>query len=749
MGQNRQRKTKTPDGMERPRLELLAPAGTPEACRAAIHAGADAVYLSGNRFGARAYADNFSQDELFVALDYAHLHEKKIFLTVNTLLKQREIADELYPFLKPLYERGLDAVIVQDFGVMHLIHTQFPQLPIHISTQMSVADAHGAAFLKEQGATRVVTARELSLAEIRAIHDDVEIELECFIHGALCYCYSGQCLLSSMIGGRSGNRGRCAQPCRLPYAVLDEGRHMVSDAKEEAYPLSPKDLCAVALIPELAQAGVYSFKIEGRMKSAAYAAGVTSVYRKYIDLYLNGTDGKVLAKDRERLLETGSRSGFTEGYYNQRNGKNMMAMRHSGHRKDGVSSERAAAEYLKADKKIPVQAELFLAAGEPAMLTMREPQRGIQGFAQIGAVEPAKKQPLSEADAKAQISKTGNTPFYVETASVTIQDAVFLPKQALNQLRRDALENLTELCLAPYRRAAAPGQMPDPISEDTVRSGNAPLFTASIERAEQLAPVVSAAFVSRVYLDGMLYGRESFFAQLAEHAARLHAAGKEAYFALPAVFRRHTAAFYEANFQKLLDTGVDGFLVRTMDELGFLKEKGVAGARCVLDASLYTYSDHARAAYAAAGFSHDTVPFELNKKELRARHNAQSELVVYGRTPLMVSAQCIQKNLRACGHKSGLLFLKDRYKNEFPVKNHCTDCYNVIYNSLPLSLIQLADELEALQAEAYRMQFTVEDAARVQKITDSCRQAFLDRRIPDMAEITGGYTNGHYKRGIE
>ncbi len=260
--------------------ELLAPAGSFEVCRAVIKAGADAVYLGGSRFGARAYADNLSADELTEAIDYAHLFGRKIYLTVNTLLKQSEM-ELLYEYLLPYYERGLDAVIVQDFGVMQFIRTYFPEIPIHISTQMSIAGVCGAVHLKNLGAARIVTARELSLSEIAQIRRQADIQIECFVHGALCYCYSGQCLLSSMLGGRSGNRGRCAQPCRLPYTVLDARRQPLS--KAECYPLSLKDLCTIDQIPQLIAAGIDSFKIEGRMKSAQYAAGVTSIYRNYID----------------------------------------------------------------------------------------------------------------------------------------------------------------------------------------------------------------------------------------------------------------------------------------------------------------------------------------------------------------------------------------------------------------------------------------------------------------------------------
>ena len=268
-------------------IELLAPAGSMETFRAVINAGADAVYLGGGRFGARAYADNFTEEELLSAIDYAHIHGRKVYLTVNTLFKERELTEDLYSYLLPYYKQGLDAVIIQDMGAFQMVREAFPGLSIHTSTQMTVTNRYGAAMMKEMGADRVVTAREMSLTEIRDIRDHVDIEIESFVHGALCYCYSGQCLLSSMLGGRSGNRGRCAQPCRLSYEVFDEKKHPVKTGKKERdiYILSPKDLCTVSMIPDLIENGVDSFKIEGRMKKAEYAAGVVSVYRKYIDRY--------------------------------------------------------------------------------------------------------------------------------------------------------------------------------------------------------------------------------------------------------------------------------------------------------------------------------------------------------------------------------------------------------------------------------------------------------------------------------
>ena len=298
--------------MKKNQLELLAPAGSYDIFRAVLNAGADAVYVGGGQFGARAYANNFSEEELLRAIDEAHIHGKQLYLTVNTLLKEEELEAQLYDYLRPYYEQGLDAVIVQDMGAFQFIREYFPKMDIHTSTQMTICNRYGAEMMKELGATRVVTAREMSFAEIKDIADHVDIEIESFVHGALCYCYSGQCLLSSMLGGRSGNRGRCAQPCRLPYAVLDE-KHR--EYKKDAYVLSLKDMCGIKDLRGLADAGVYSLKIEGRMKQIPYAAGVVSYYRKYIDLFLSGQETQISEEDYRAVLALGNRCGFTDGYY--------------------------------------------------------------------------------------------------------------------------------------------------------------------------------------------------------------------------------------------------------------------------------------------------------------------------------------------------------------------------------------------------------------------------------------------------
>ncbi|MDD5934836.1 MAG: U32 family peptidase, partial [Clostridiales bacterium] len=347
------------------RIEILAPAGSMEGLKAAINVGCDALYIGGMKFGARAYANNLDEDMLLHAIDYTHIHGKQLYLTVNTLLKNEELKEELYNYLRRFYLQGLDAVIVQDVGVMHFIHEHFPKLPIHASTQMTLTMADGVNELKKYGVTRIVPARELSLKEIARIRKSTDLEIEAFVHGALCYSYSGQCFMSSMIGGRSGNRGRCAQPCRMEYQV-EEAQKVVSE-RDNSYVLSPKDMCTLPMVAEMIEAGIDSFKIEGRMKRPEYAAGVVAAYKMQADLYYElGPKGyaqykkehpEVMEKEMKKLQDLYNRGGFSTGYYDMHNGKEMMSMHRPNHsgvlvghvvNRKGIQAEIALCEDVNA-----------------------------------------------------------------------------------------------------------------------------------------------------------------------------------------------------------------------------------------------------------------------------------------------------------------------------------------------------------------------------------------------------------------
>ena len=430
-------------------FELLAPAGSLEIFKAVIAAGADAVYVGGDLFGARAYANNFSEEELLEAIDYAHLFGRKVYLTVNTLLKNAELTRKLYDYILPFYRRGLDAVLVQDMGVFSFIREYFPDFPIHTSTQMTITGVEGARMLQSLGAERIVMAREVSLSEMKEIYDQTGVELEAFVHGALCYCYSGQCLFSSMLGGRSGNRGRCAQPCRLAYSVLDENHNTY---EKESFVLSLKDMCGIEDLNKLWEAGVYSLKIEGRMKQAPYAAGIVSFYRKYIDRFLaqkKKEDVPVEKQDMQDILALGNRCGFTDAYYSRQNGPDMVTFVKPSYEKTKQGlQEKIIETYVTNPKKVPVTGVVSLSVGKPASyeLTYHGETFRTEG---MGVME-AQKKPLNEADVAQRMAKTGDTFFEVTDLKVHLGENVFLPNGALNQLRRDAFSMLQEKMLEPY-----------------------------------------------------------------------------------------------------------------------------------------------------------------------------------------------------------------------------------------------------------------------------------------------------------
>lgn len=747
-------------------LELLAPAGSLKTLKAVIHAGADAVYLGGSMFGARAYANNFNEEELLEAIRFGHIHGRKIILAVNTLLKEYELG-QLYDYLHPYYEAGVDAVIVQDMGVMEFIKTHFPNLPIHTSTQMTITNVEGARLLKEQGVERVVTAREMSLEEIQRIHDEVGVELESFIHGALCYCYSGQCLFSSIIGGRSGNRGRCAQPCRLSYEVLQGEKSLTG---HHATPiLSLKDMCTLPFLYELADHGVYSFKIEGRMKTPEYAAGVVSIYRKYMDSYLDGSRIPVEKKDIRALLELGNRGGFTNGYYYHHNDSDMLSGESASHNKsEGVLQDNIRREYVDTELKEKIKGKLILNKECPAKI---EVQYGkIKVSYQGDMVLVAQNRPLTKEVVTEKITKTGNTPFVFENLEVTMDDDIFMPVNQLNQLRRGALEALEEALLKPYERTLP--ELVETSSAETDRqttgnaikekqisgqslsqtsgqqsAGSSTEVRVLIEDAEQLPAVLKADFVDTVYLDCMLYTRENLIRKLSEDIDRVHASGKKAFYVFPFIFRQQTSLFYEKIMPELKKLPLDGIMVRSLDEIAFIKEWGNENWQMVSDSNLYTYSNEAAEYFYRLGMIQDTIPVELNRKEILRRENSRSEMIIYGRLPLMITAQCIHKNTLGCMHQPKVLNLKDRYSVHFPVKNFCSECYNVIYNSLPVCLFKEDVTVKKIAPAAVRLSFTTETEEETEQILTIYGDIYKNGGI--LGQMPMECTNGHFKRGVE
>lgn len=712
-------------------FEVLAPAGSFQTFKAVIEAGADAVYVGGSRFGARAYADNFTEEELLQAIDYAHLRGKKVYLTVNTLLKNKEINDELYDYLLPFYLKGLDAVLVQDFGALSYIHKAFPDLPIHTSTQMTLTGIEGVRLLQSYGVTRVVMARETSLAEMKKIHEATGMELEAFVHGALCYCYSGQCLFSSLLGGRSGNRGRCAQPCRLAYTVMDENH---KELLKDSYILSMKDMCGIRDINELKEAGVYSLKIEGRMKRPEYAAGVVSFYRKYVDSLK-----PVSNSDYNKLKSLGNRCGFTDKYYFDHNAKDMITYEKPNFAvEDEDFVSRISARYVDTETRLPVKGICVLNEGNNSFLTVECKNYVYTATGQT--VDKAQKKPLIKEDVAKRLSKTGDTSFVFEELEVIMDDNIFMPNGAINELRRSALEGLKNELLSTYVRDESRcfKQKPAPVADKSAELQDS--CSASVETTAQLKEVCKSSLISRVYIDWNRYSLNDFDNEIADDIRLVTSNGKKIYIILPAVCRNKTYNFLLSKQDLLGQSAISGFVVKNYEELGWCLDK-FPDREIITDHNLYTYNDYAVNAYHELNISLDTMPLELNGREIARRSNADTEMIVYGYYPLMTSAQCVHRNSSKCDKCKQITYLKDRYNKLFPVKNMCNECYNVIYNTLPTMLLNDIAGIKESKIHNLRLMFTVEDAAETREILSYFENPSLKRR--------GEFTNGHYKRGVE
>lgn len=700
-------------------FELLAPAGNLEILKGVIESGADAVYVGGSMFGARAYANNFTEEELLEAIDFAHLRGVKVYLTVNTLIKNSEFS-KLYDYLLVYYKRGLDAVIVQDIGVVKAIHEYFPSMEIHTSTQMTVTGADGVRFLSQFGVTRVVMAREVSLAEMKRIHEETGMELEAFVHGALCYSYSGQCLFSSILGGRSGNRGRCAQPCRLPYTV---------EGKKDEYILSLKDMCGIKALDKLHDAGVYSLKIEGRMKQLEYACGVVKYYRSYIDSMKPVTDA-----DYDRIKALGNRCGFTDRYYFDHNGSDMVT-----YVKPNFVSN--AAEPSPEKRKLSIEGELVLREGELGSLTVK---RGDVTYkASIEPVSAALKAPLDKKAAFDRINKTGDTDFEFSHIKAQIGENVFVPNGALNKLRRDAISGLCDKLLKKYyRNDARYADMSrlTALPEHVVKSDAAhdeaindyTTICSCMTRA-QLDTLIGYECFDVFYLDFDMYERKTLIQQFADDVKCLTKRNKKVYLMLPTIFRADSSDYFVSIAKELDKVSFEGFVVKNYEEL-YLTENLFTGKKVILDYNMYTFNDVSKSAFFEHGVSGDTVPLELNSREIMHRNNIGSQMIVYGYYPLMTTANCVHKNTKGCDKKQKLIYLKDRYNKSFAVCNNCKECYNTIYNSLPTMLTKNIGKLKEAGIRSFRYSFTIETPKQI--------KAVMDDKVAE-------YTNGHYKRGVE
>lgn len=721
--------------MKETQIELLSPAGTYDIFLLAINSGADAVYFAGSKFGARAFAANFTDEEVIKAIHIAHLFNKKVYLTINTLLKELEIRT-LYDFLNPFYVEGLDGVIVQDFGVLEYIKNTFPKLKLHASTQMTITGSFGIKFLETLNVDRVVLARELSLTEIKKIKEQTNMELEIFIHGAMCYAYSGQCLLSSILGGRSGNRGRCAQPCRLPYQV---------DGGKSQYPLSMKDQCALYFLEQLIDLGVTSLKIEGRMKKPEYVAKVTSIYRKYIDLIYSKRKKKdsstliIERKDLDILENLYVRNSLQDGYFKNQNSREMITMNESTYKEtslqllEGIRTDIARQEPLK----IYLECDVYLFVDSPVKLNIAYNNK--KYFFEGDVVLSAKNQPLTEEKITNQIQKTQNTIFDFIKINVHTDLKSFLPLSSINSIRRMALKKIEDDILFKSKRIFP---TTEPLKKnlskilDEKTNCTKQEFSILISSITQLEIAVSFS-PKRIYLPIELFETERKKINTFLENNKLI----DFFLSLPYVFREKDVHVIDLWKLLLNNVHIKGVLIRNIEEVGFLENIQYSKIK-QLDYFIYCINSYSISFWERKRYFW-TTPLELNNKELKHLPSS-NEAMVYGRIPLMISANCITKTIDNCKKNNQTHMLTDRMNKEFPTVSNCNFCYNVLYNSVPLSLHKYINSFK--KHTMLRLEFTIEPPYLCENICNY----YIKNGCEDLNQsFLLDYTNGHFNRGID
>ena len=694
-------------------MELLAPAGSMEALRAAVCNGADAVYLGADTFNARMNARNFSAADLQEAVVYCHVRGVKVHLTLNTLVLDREMprAAEL---IRLAASCGVDAFIVQDLGVVSLCRQLAPDVPIHASTQMSIHSLEGVMEAAALGCSRVVLARELPAEEIAHICKRSPVEIEVFVHGALCMCYSGQCYLSSVIGRRSGNRGQCAQPCRLPYGY---GRF-----ESTRYPLSLKDNCLVGELDELRRMGVASIKIEGRMKRPEYVAIVTRAYRTV----LNG--GKLMPSDLQELETAFSRQGFTDGYFRGQTGSDMFGRRQEGEdTADLFASARATYEQGE-PQRIGVRFYAMIRRGEPAQLAVEDPDGNL--CRTCGPVpEQAVYRSLTPQDLEQQLKKTGGTPYLCTAVRSSLDPDLMLPASAINAMRRDVIAELTA-----KRGRAAPARLnayDEPPRYDGI--AGEPQLTIAVRTAGQITSRMLSMKPTVLYVP---------LSELAEHPDLPQRVSVETQLAaiLPRVIWSGELAPVARQLRTVYEMGVRQVLAGNLGQLHIARAAGFAVRG---DFGLNIVNSRAMRYLREQGLDSQLLSFELTLPQIRDISKAvPAELLIYGRLPLMLMENCVMKNRTGiCACQTGTVRLVDRVGEEFPIVKDPGTCRNVLLNGKKLYLLDKKDALRGMGLWALRLQFTTENPGEIDKVL----MDYQGRAVFD----AGSYTRGLYSRGVE
>ncbi len=742
----------------------------------AVAAGADAVYLGGDRFTARAYARNFTREALIKAIEYAHLRGVKIYLTLNTLVKEREY-DDVREYIKPLHEAGLDAVIVQDIGVMNLITGEFEGLKVHASTQAAVTGIFASKMLKDRGVSRVVPARELSLAELKSIKESTGIEIEAFIHGAMCYSYSGMCLFSAMIGGRSGNRGRCGGACRLPY----ESRDKAGELSLPPYPLSLRDMCTLPylkelILPEDGRPVIDSLKIEGRMKSADYTAGVTDVYRRAVDLIFEGPDKPYEASKHDLDILKGLylRTDLCGGYFFLHNGSAMISGDQPGYLggRDDIRGE-VEAKFLQNKARIPVEACLKARIDEPLTLELRAAGEGVHGYSAgetiasvHGAVpEKARDNPTDRDVLKKQLDRFGGSDLDPVKIEIDTDGSVFVPASVLNSLRREACNEAVSAILDKYdRRRGEPAASVKPAvsireagetaSRASVRAGETEgegngglsriILSVSVTTKEQLNVLGKLADIpDRVYVPLALFLDDSCADVIAEIS------GKSCIFASLPYIMREDAYLAKADIDRVIFGGrgvtvPEGVLARNLEELGYLRSRGYEKT-VVSDLTIPVWNKAAINGLEGLAQSYTISP-ELNISEIKELCENWNEggkvtgsVVLYGRVPMMISANCVRKTGGKCTGpgrpESHVTVLTDRKRNRLPVISDCRYCYNILLNAYPTDIMAHRDKLIKAGIREFRTALTCENSEEASAVF--------------AGKPAGTGTSGRFIKGVE
>ena len=789
------------------KIEVLAPCGSYDILVAAVHAGADACYIGGNRFGARAYAENFDEPTMVRAISYAHLHGVKLYLTVNTLFKQDEIS-QLYDYLKSYYEAGLDAVIVQDLGVFSYIRAQFPDLPIHCSTQMNITSVHGAKLLAKQGAKRIVTAREMPLSEIIAIKENVDVEVETFVHGAMCYSYSGQCLMSSLAGGRSGNRGRCAQPCRKCY--------------DGSYVLSMKDLCSLEHIPNLLDAGIDSLKIEGRMKNAAYVASAVHAYKTIVEDCQKGAyDGKKAEALKLELANIYNRGGFTDGYFFRHNGKEMISITRPNNQgvrigtitgiQAGTIKLRLSADLYKQDvleltgndgevieitsginaksgdtatlncpktkklkmetsvyrtkcpklvsdiqdnyiehyKKQPLSMHFTARVGEPLSLMLETTIDSVRytAHADGAVVEQSKQTGLSQENIQKPLCQLGNTDYQASDVVLDFSQDAFVPAGNIKKLRREAIEKLEETIINHEKRAC-----PKPCdfsftskkTEEATNNDNQRLIIG-ISNREQLDTVIQTIKEKTIIVSGITMPYCVYTTMEEKTQFEIETAGIKCYLELP-----HIITVSDCIEQNLQRGTFGGIYIRNIDGLALAAAASIPPSWEILcDASLYCYNlpafSFVKRLLGKSNPISFLLPRELNVNELQTLSGEPLCMTLYEYQPVMITANCTKRTTTGCDRKNSIRKIRDDKGNVFYEQSFCERCYNVIYNGIPFHLFEKYKEpaFSSLHGRGYFIRFTIETKEDVLNVLSAYHSA-----VQGEAVQTKQKTNGHLYRGV-